>query len=75
MSIAWPTSTELLTDVVAFASAAMGALLGSLSAYRLGRRQQRADQRDEHYGALLTAQYSLMSQWNILEGCRNWGRV
>ena len=70
MPPAWPISGELLTHGVAFASAAMGALLGSLSAYLLGRRQQRADKRDEQYGATLMAQYSLMSQWNILEGIR-----
>jgi hypothetical protein len=70
MPMTWPTPTDLLTYSVAFGSAALGAFLGSLSAYLLGRRQHRSDERDKYYGYLLAAQYSLMSQWNILEGIR-----
>lgn len=48
-----------------------GALGGSLSAYYLARYQQRFDKREKEHSALLSAQFALMSQWNILEGFRN----
>ncbi len=54
----------------AFGSAAAGALLGSLSAFYLGIRQQRKDKRDKEHAAMLQTQYALMSQWNVLEGIR-----
>lgn len=66
----WPTPAELLTHTVAFASAALGAMLGSFSAYWFARWQSRSEGRDRYYGHLLAAQYSLMSEWNILEGIR-----
>jgi hypothetical protein len=57
-----------MNDVWAnFGSAALGALLGSLSAFWLGVRQQRTDQRRKEHAALLRAQYALASQWNILK--------
>jgi hypothetical protein len=58
------------TNVVAFSSAVAGAFLGSLSAFWLGRLQQKRDLRDRRHGALLSTQYALLSQWNILENVR-----
>jgi len=46
--------------------AAAGALLGSLSAFGLGIAQAKHDGREKRHGALLAAQYALMSQWNVL---------
>jgi hypothetical protein len=39
----------IVTSVVAFGSALAGALAGSLSAYYLGRNQQKRDQREKRY--------------------------
>ncbi len=55
---------------LAVASSAFGALAGSLSAFWLGRSQQMRDRLDKEYGALLSAQYALMSQWTVLEDIR-----
>lgn len=66
----WLTPSDILKHSVAIACAAFGALLGAISAYWLGRWRHKNDERDKYYGHLLAAQYSLMSQWNILEGIR-----
>jgi hypothetical protein len=58
------------TNVVAFSSAIAGAFFGSLSAFWLGRLQQKRDLRDRKHSALLATQYALLSQWNILENVR-----
>jgi hypothetical protein len=62
--------SDFITITVGIGSAALGALLGSLSAFYLGHSQQKRDQDDKEYAALLSTQYALMSQWNILEGIR-----
>jgi hypothetical protein len=60
----------LLPHLSAIFAAAFGAFFGSLSAFYLGRIQQRSDRREKHHAALIAAQYALMSQWNIVEGIR-----
>jgi len=51
-------------------AAAFGAFFGSLSAFYLGRVQQRSDRREKRHAALIAAQYALISQWNIVEAIR-----
>jgi hypothetical protein len=58
------------TNVVAFSSAIAGAFLGSLSAFYLGRLQQKRELRDRRHGALVATQFALLSQWTILENVR-----
>jgi hypothetical protein len=58
------------TNVVAFSSAIAGAFFGSLSAFWLGRLQQKRDLRDRRHSSLLAAQHALLSQWTILENIR-----
>src|SRR5262249_8700846 len=41
-----------------------------LSAFYLGRVQQKSDRREKRHAALITAQYALISQWNIIEAIR-----
>ena len=61
---------RLLPPVSAVFAAAFGAFFGSLSAFYLGRVQQKSDRREKRHAALITAQYALMSQWNIVEAIR-----
>lgn len=58
------------TYVVAFGSAAAGALVGSLSAYLLGRRQQKQDEDNRRHGALINTQFALFSQWKVVDGIK-----
>jgi len=61
---------RLIPHVSAVFAAAFGAFFGSLSAFYLGRVQQRSDRREKRHAALIAAQYALMSQWNIIEAIR-----
>jgi hypothetical protein len=61
---------RLLPHLSALFAAAFGAFFGSLSAFYLGRVQQRSDRREKRHGALIAAQYALISQWNIVEEIR-----
>jgi len=61
---------RLLPHLSALFAAAFGAFFGSLSAFYLGRVQQRSDRREKRHAALIAAQYALMSQWNIVEAIR-----
>jgi hypothetical protein len=61
---------RLLPHLSAVFAAAFGAFFGSLSAFYLGRLQQRSDRRERRHTALITAQYALISQWNIVEAIR-----
>jgi len=61
-----PTATACISSI----SAAFGAFFGLLSAFYLGRVEQRSDRREKRHAALITAQYALMSQWNIVEAIR-----
>jgi hypothetical protein len=58
------------TNIVAFSSAVTGAFFGSLSAFWLGRLQQKRDLRDRRHSALLATQHALLSQWTVLENVR-----
>jgi hypothetical protein len=58
------------TNAVAFSSAIAGAFFGSLSAFWLGRLQQKRDLRDRRHSALVATQFALLSQWTILENVR-----
>jgi hypothetical protein len=58
------------TYIVAFGSAAAGALVGSLSAYLLGRRQQNQDEDNRKHGALINTQFALFSQWKVVDGIK-----
>ena len=61
---------RLLPHVSAIFAAAFGAFFGSLSAFHLGRVQQRSDRREKRHAGLIAAEYALMSQWNIVEQIR-----
>jgi hypothetical protein len=61
---------QLLPHLSAVFAAAFGAFFGSLSAFYLGRVQQRSDRREKRHAALIAAQYALISQWNIVEAIR-----
>lgn len=61
---------RLLPHMSAVFAAAFGAFFGSLSAFYLGRVQQRSDRREKRHAASIAAQYALMSQWNIVEAIR-----
>lgn len=61
---------KLLPHLSAIFAGAFGAFFGSLSAFYLGRFQQRADRREKRHAALIATQYALMTQWNIVEGVR-----
>ena len=61
---------RLLPHLSAIFAAAFGAFFGSLSAFYLGRVQQRADRREKRHAGLIAAQYALISQWNIVEAIR-----
>ena len=61
---------RLLPHLSAIFAAAFGAFFGSLSAFYLGRVQQRSDRREKRHAALIAAQYALISQWNIVEAIR-----
>jgi hypothetical protein len=61
---------RLLRHLSGFFAAAFGACFGSLSAFYLGRVQQRSDRREKRHAALIATQYALMSQWNIIEAIR-----
>jgi hypothetical protein len=61
---------RLIPHVSALFAAVFGAFFGSLSAFYLGRVQQRADRREKRHAALIAAQYALMTQWNMIEGIR-----
>jgi len=61
---------RLLPHLSGFFAAAFGACFGSLSAFYLGRVQQRSDRREKRHAALIATQYALMSQWNIIEAIR-----
>jgi len=62
--------SAISTYVVAFGSAAAGALVGSLSAYLLGRRQQKQDEDNRRHGALINTQFALFSQWKVVDGLK-----
>jgi hypothetical protein len=55
---------------VAFSSAIAGAFFGSISAFWLGRLQQKRELRERRHGALIATQFALLSQWTILENVR-----
>jgi len=61
---------RLLPHLSGIFAAAFGAFFGSLSAFYLGRLQQRSDRREKRHAALIAAQYALISQWNIVEAIR-----
>jgi hypothetical protein len=61
---------RILPHVSAVFAAVFGAFFGSLSAFYLGRMQQRSDRREKRHAALIEAQYALMSQWNVVEAIR-----
>ena len=61
---------RLLPHLSAIFAGAFGAFFGSLSAFYLGRIQQRRDRHEKRHAALVAAQYALISQWNIIEGIR-----
>ena len=61
---------RFLPHLSAIFAAAFGAFFGSLSAFYLGRVQQRSDRREKRHAALIAAQYALISQWNIVEAIR-----
>jgi hypothetical protein len=60
----------LLPHLSALFAAVFGAFFGSLSAFYLGRVQQRSDRREKRHAALIATQYALMSQWDIIEAIR-----
>src|ERR1700744_968018 len=62
--------SAISTYIVAFGSAAAGALVGSLSAYLLGRRQQKQDEDNRRHGALINTQFALFSQWKVVDGIK-----
>ncbi len=61
---------RMFPHLSAIFAAAFGAFFGSLSAFYLGRVQQRSDRREKRHAALIAAQYALMSQWNTVEAIR-----
>ena len=61
---------RVLPHISAMFAAVFGAFFGSLSAFYLGRMQQRSDRREKRHAALITAQYALISQWNTVEAIR-----
>jgi hypothetical protein len=61
---------RLLPHLSALFAAVFGAFFGSLSAFSLGRVQQRSDRRERRHAALIATQYALMSQWDIIEAIR-----
>lgn len=61
---------RLLPHISAVFAAAFGAFFGALSAFYLGRVQQRSDRREKRHGVLIETQFALMSQWNIVEAIR-----
>jgi hypothetical protein len=61
---------RLYPHLSAIFAGAFGAFFGSLSAFYLGRVQQRADRREKRHAALIEAQFAVMTQWNIVEGLR-----
>ena len=61
---------RLLPHLSAIFAGAFGAFFGSLSAFYLGRVQQRSDRDEKRHAALIATQYALMSQWNIVEAIR-----
>jgi hypothetical protein len=62
--------SAISTYIVAFGSAAAGALVGSLSAYLLGRYQQKQDEDNRRHGALINSQFALFSQWKVVDGIK-----
>jgi hypothetical protein len=58
------------TYIVAFGSAAAGALVGSLATYLLGLRQQKQDEDNRRHGALINTQFALFSQWKVVDGIK-----
>jgi hypothetical protein len=54
------------TSIIGFGSAAFGAL----SAFALGRWQQRRDEIDRNFGALTKTQFILFSQWKVVSGLK-----
>jgi len=62
--------SRLIPQLSAIFAAAFGAFFGSLSAFYLGRVQQRSDRREKRHAALIAARYALISQWNIVEEIR-----
>ena len=56
--------------IIAFGSAAAGALVGSLATYLLGMRQQRQDEDNRRHGALINTQFALFSQWKVVDGIK-----
>lgn len=58
-------TTIILSPLI---SSAAGAVMGALAAYLLAsRNEQKKDNRRNHSG-LLSAQYALVSEWNIIKG-------
>jgi len=56
--------------IIAFGSAAAGALFGSVSTYVLGRRQQKLDEDNRRHGALINTQFALFSQVKVVDGLK-----
>jgi hypothetical protein len=61
-------NSDKLTIICAFGSATAGAAVGAFSAYKLGVRNEESKEKLRNHAGLLKAQYSLMSQWNIIRG-------
>lgn len=59
------------TDYVALVAAAVGAFLGSLSAFLLQALWQSTQEKSQRHGALLNAEFALSMQLNLLVNIRN----
>lgn len=57
-------------NIGAFTAAAVGAFLGSGSAFVLESSRRKRERKDREHDAALTAQYALQAQWNTLENIR-----
>ena len=63
-------NSNVSTYIIAFGSAAAGALIGSLATYILGCRQQETTETNRRHGALINTQFALFSQWKLVDGIR-----
>jgi len=59
-----------LKDYLPFATSLCGAFFGALGAYWVGRFKEKRDEDKRQHSALLATQYSLHSQWSILDNIR-----